>query len=347
MSILKTIVTTTVQIVDGDNRPGNGSLTIRPNAPFEYFDGASTIQVSNAAVTIPVVGGKLGATLQLQPNTGASNVPETWYIVDVDINEVPFQLFWQIDSADAATIEFTDVTQLPTSANINQGLVAHVRAANPHGQYGLRSDMVSVGTIGAASDGLGYIPRVDPVTGKLDSSLYSGGTGGITAADVPIVDSGGYYTATEVEAALAEAGSPLSANAAHLASTANPHSVTASQAAALEWYAAGWMSNSGADLTATIKPPCKIGNVTYNTKTQQATNFAADNDAAATSQFILTCPTGTTVDDFALTIYNDITTYMAVGAQDTSTTYRITCKNNSATESGVITLGFRLDKINK
>lgn len=205
MSILKTIVTTTVQIVDGDNRPGNGSLTIRPNAPFEYFDGASTIQVSNAAVTIPVVGGKLGATLQLQPNTGASNVPETWYIVDVDINEVPFQLFWQIDSADAATIEFTDVTQLPTSANINQGLVAHVRAANPHGQYGLRSDMVSVGTIGAASDGLGYIPRVDPVTGKLDSSLYSGGTGGITASDVPIVDSGGYYTATEVEGALQEA----------------------------------------------------------------------------------------------------------------------------------------------
>lgn len=206
MPILKTIVTTTAQILDPDGAAGFGNVKIRPNSPFEYFDGVSTISVSDATTEITVLSGKLDSTLQLQPNTGATNNPETYYIVDIDVNGTTRTIYWQIDSATASPIEFSDVAQLPGPDASEAPITAHVQATNPHNQYVLKSDTADAAQTGTASDGRGYIPRLDPTSGQLPKDMYVGGTGGIEADDVPITDAGGYYTGTEVEAALQEVG---------------------------------------------------------------------------------------------------------------------------------------------
>ena len=204
MSIDMTIVTTTAQIVDANGVNAFGTVTVTPSQAFTYYDGVSTIQVTNASVQVSVTNGQLDSSLVLAPTTGATQVPEPYYIVDLVANGTEQRFLWTIP-APAATIEFNDVQRIASGNSSDDAVTQLLQATNPFKQYLTRSDTVDAATIGAASDGRGYSPRLDKTTGQLPKDMYSGGTGGITASDVPIVDSGGYYTATEVEGALQEA----------------------------------------------------------------------------------------------------------------------------------------------
>lgn len=183
MAILKTITTTT-PIVDADGVNAFGWLRVRPNAPFEYTDGGA-ISVTDSVIecqlvdgAIYAVGGVVSADLSLAPNTGASNSPETYYIVDLELNGTTDRQYWRIDSATggggSVDVEYVDVPRVPgPDTGSSDTLSAHLATSNPHQQYALRSDTVAYGetTTGAASDGLGKIPRCNTSTGKLDPSI--------------------------------------------------------------------------------------------------------------------------------------------------------------------------------
>ncbi|WP_299077600.1 hypothetical protein [uncultured Paraglaciecola sp.] len=205
MPILIDIVTTSEQILDANGVKGYGTLQIRPNKAYTYFDGVSTITVSDAPIDVVVEAGKIVGTLQLQPNTGASNSPETYYTVDINVNGTLQRIFWQIDAASPTPIEFGAVPELPSGTDPNDPVQALKDEPNPFGQYLLRSDTADSPIIGQASDARGYVPRTNPATGKIPTTFIVG-AGGITAADVPIVDAGGYYPTDNVEAALQTVG---------------------------------------------------------------------------------------------------------------------------------------------
>lgn len=210
-----TIVTTTPQILDANGMLGFGTVTITPSQAFTYFDGVSTISVTNDSVVIGVTNGQLDSALVLAPTSGATNSPEIYYIVDLLLRGTEKRIRWSLP-APASTTEFNDVAIVPSGTSVNAELQAFLRASNPLPQYLTRTDTVNVKTptVGA-SDGRGLVPRTGKTSGYLDKSFYLNVAGpddsALTSADVPIVDAGGYFTATQVEGALQEAGASLTA----------------------------------------------------------------------------------------------------------------------------------------
>lgn len=136
MPILIEFVTTTPQIKDTSNKNGFGQVRIRPSQSFTYFDGVNTITVADVGQTIAVENGQLQSTLQLDPNTGASNLPETYYIVEIDVNGTLVKQFWQIDASSApGPIEFGNADKLPTSADPDSQVQQLLDAQNPLPEY--------------------------------------------------------------------------------------------------------------------------------------------------------------------------------------------------------------------
>ena len=217
-----TIVTTYAQIFDSNGVAGFGTVTIRPNQAFEYTSG-STYSITDVSTTLTVENGVFSSptSVVLAPNKGASNVPETYYIVNINVNGTTQELFWQIDgSSGSATIEFSDVAKLPSANDPNDPLQQILDAANPFGQYVLRSDTADKRTASAASDGRGLIPRAGITNGYLDKSfLFSAITGpddsAVTGADVPISDV--TIIATNAEAALVENRGLINTNTSDIA----------------------------------------------------------------------------------------------------------------------------------
>lgn len=217
MSIDVVISTSTSQITDTNGVSGFGTITVYPAQPFSYYDGSSTINVTANATTISVQDGKFSSptTLTLAPSKDASNNPETYYIVDIRVNGTFQRILWSIPNT-PLTYEFSAVPQIANGTTVDASVTALLNATDPFKQYVLRSDTLTTPVAGTASDGRGYIPRGDTTNGnKLDPSWLGGsGSGGeLTAADIPIVDAGGYYTGTDVEAALQEAGADITTNA--------------------------------------------------------------------------------------------------------------------------------------
>lgn len=207
MTIDIQILTTTAAILDADGRTGVGTIRIRPNQPFQYNDGVTDIQVTDATVEIAVSGGQLQSALTLAPNTGASNVPTTtYYIVEVDVNTITYTEFWRLSNT-PTSLEWGEVTRLANPEDAGGDLLtAHIQASNPHRGYLLRSDTVDAATAGTVSDGRGAVPRLDPATGKLPTGMIPSGAT-ITAATVTLADAAGNFTTDNVEAALAQIAS--------------------------------------------------------------------------------------------------------------------------------------------
>lgn len=207
MTIDIQILTTTAAILDADGRTGVGTIRIRPNQPFQYNDGVTDIQVTDAVTEIAVSGGQLQSALTLAPNTGASNVPaSTYYIVEVDVNTITYTEYWRLSNT-PTSLEWGEVTRLANPEDAGGDLLtAHIQASNPHRQYLLRSDTVDAATAGTVSDGRGAIPRLDPATGKLPTGMIPSGAT-ITAATVTLADAAGNFTTDNVEAALAQIAS--------------------------------------------------------------------------------------------------------------------------------------------
>ena len=172
MTIDIQILTTTAAILDADGRTGVGTIRIRPNQPFQYNDGVTDIQVTDAVVEIAVSGGQLQSALTLAPNTGASNVPSsTYYIVEVDVNTITYTEFWRLSNT-PTSLEWGEITRLANQEDAGGDLLtAHIQASNPHRGYLLRSDTVDAAATGTVSDGRGAIPRLDPSSGKLPASF--------------------------------------------------------------------------------------------------------------------------------------------------------------------------------
>lgn len=296
MAILKTITTTT-PIVDADGVNVFGWLRVRPNAPFEYTDGGA-ISVTDSIIecqlvdgAIYAVGGVVSADLSLAPNTGASNSPETYYIVDLELNGTTDRQYWRIDSATGGAgsvdVEYVDVPRVPgPDAGSNDTLSAHLAASNPHQQYVLRSDTVAHGgtTTGAASDGLGKIPRCNTSTGDLDPSVIPSNST-ITGATVTLADAGAYFTADNAEAALQQLGPFVERSTRYV-----------TWLCADDVFGSTGNKNSSGNLGAPMK---RIGNVVNGT-TASATEAAVSK--IATGVYRIYCPTSVTTADCDLVI---------------------------------------------
>lgn len=164
------ITTPTALILDPDGRAGTGTVTIKPNAPFQYTSG-SVYQVTDETVQVAISEGMLVSALNLAPNAGASNLPETYYIVTIDVNTVSWVEYWQLQNT-PTSLTWGEVTRVagPNAASPN-ALASHLAAPNPHPQYVLEAVTLDAATIGSYN-GRGGIPRVDPATGKLPASFY-------------------------------------------------------------------------------------------------------------------------------------------------------------------------------
>ncbi|WP_299081608.1 hypothetical protein [uncultured Paraglaciecola sp.] len=204
MTIAMTVVTTTAQILDANGANGFGTVTVAPTQASTYFDGVSTISVTNNAIIENVIDGRLENPLVLSPTSNATNSPEVNYIVDIRVNGTYERILWSLP-APASTTEFSNVARVSSTESVSDEINAILQAANPLPQYVLRSDTATAPVASAASDGKGYIPRCDTANGKIPTSFITG-TGGITASDIPVVDTGGYFTTDNVEAALQQLG---------------------------------------------------------------------------------------------------------------------------------------------
>lgn len=218
MSIDVVISTTTSQIVDTNGANGWGTVSIYPAQAFTYYDGSTTISVTGNATTVTVADGKFSSptTVTLAPSKNASNNPETYYIVDIRVNGTFQRWLWSIPATPLA-YEFTTVPRIASGNSTSSTVSELLSASDPFKQYVLRSDALDTPIAGTASDGRGYIPRGDTTNdNKLDPSWLggSGEDGELTAADIPIVDAGEYYTGTDVEAALQEVGPTIATAAA-------------------------------------------------------------------------------------------------------------------------------------
>lgn len=171
MPISIAITTTDARITDANGDNGYGSVRIRPNESYQYDDGVDVIQVTKAAVEILIADGQLQSALNLTPNEGASNVPETYYVVDIDVNNTRRREYWVLQNT-PTSLEWGEVTRVPGPYSVaSSSISAHEASENPHDQYVRFVDLIDAGTIGEVSDGGGGIPRVDPVTGKLAASF--------------------------------------------------------------------------------------------------------------------------------------------------------------------------------
>lgn len=216
MTIAMTVVTTSAQILDTNGVNGFGTVTVTPSQAFTYYDGAATISVTNNSIVENVTNGKLDNNLVLSPTSNATNAPEVYYIVDIRVNGTYKRLLWSLP-APASTTEFSDVAVIASGSSVDSAVSALLQAANPFPQYFLRSDSATTLTASAASDGLGLLPRCDPVTGFIPKAFIFGGSSAVTASDIPIVDAGGIYTATEVEGALQEVKTLADTNQTNIA----------------------------------------------------------------------------------------------------------------------------------
>lgn len=171
MPISIAITTTDARITDANGDNGYGSVRIRPNESYQYDDGVDVIQVTKATVEILIADGQLQSALNLTPNEGASNVPETYYVVDIDVNNTRRREYWVLQNT-PTSLEWGEVTRVPGPYSVaSSSISVHESEENPHDQYVRFADLIDAGTIGTVSDGGGGIPRVDPVTGKLAASF--------------------------------------------------------------------------------------------------------------------------------------------------------------------------------
>lgn len=206
MTIDIQILTTTAAILDADGRAGVGTIRIRPNQPFQYNDGVTDIQVTDAVTEIAVSGGQLQSALTLAPNTGASNVPTTtYYIVEVDVNTITYTEYWRLANT-PTSLEWGEVTRIsgPDDAG-GDALTNHIQSSNPHRGLVLRSDTVDAAATGTVSDGRGAILRLDPATGKFPANAV----GTVSITDLAV-------TTAKIEA-LAVTAAKLAANAVETA----------------------------------------------------------------------------------------------------------------------------------
>lgn len=210
-----TVTTVNDTIIDADGNPAWGWIRVRPNIASEYTNGG-VFQVTPATTEIKVVDGKIVGAPILQPNFGAGNVPETFYIARYDVNGQRWTEFWRLDGSGLASysIEIGAIERIPTGT-VNAEIEALKAQNDPFRQYLLRSDLTLLATLALAADGLGRVPRLNKSTGKLDKSVYSGGPGGVEAADIPISVPG--IVATDVNAALGEIDAEVTAATAAIA----------------------------------------------------------------------------------------------------------------------------------
>jgi hypothetical protein len=264
-AIVITITTAYAQIFDTNGRNGWGTVTVRPSQSFEYTGtAADTFTVTDASKTVTVedgvitaVDGVAATTLTLSPSDGASNNPVVYYVVDINVNGTTQRKYWVLDYAASTSVAWSSVEQLPSADNPDSAYNQLITASDPLPQYMLKSDTVDAATIGTASDGRGYIGRLDSSTGKFPTGMIPSGAA-ITGATVSLTDAGGYFTTDNAEAALQQIAStstafistariqadavtnPKLANMAtqtikgrNTAGTGDPEDLTASQAAGI------------------------------------------------------------------------------------------------------------------
>lgn len=213
-AIVITITTTVASIFDTNGRNGWGTVVVRPSQSFEYTGtAADTFTVTDAAKTVTVedgvitkVDGVAATTLTLSPSDGASNNPVVYYVVDINVNGTTQRKYWVLDYAASTSVAWSSVQQLPSADDQDSAYNQLINAADPLTQYLLKSDTVDAGTSGTASDGRGYVGRLDSSTGKFPTSMIPSGAT-ITGATVTLVDAAGNFTTDNVEAALAQIAS--------------------------------------------------------------------------------------------------------------------------------------------
>lgn len=272
MTIDIQILTTTAAILDADGRTGVGTIRIRPNQPFQYNDGVTDIQVTDAVVEIAVSGGQLQSALTLAPNTGASNVPtSTYYIVEVDVNTITYTEFWRLSNT-PTSLEWGEVTRLSNPEDAGGDLLtAHIQASNPHRGYLLRSDTVDAVTAGAVSDGRGPVLRANASDGKIPTNGVAEGS--ITAGAVTEAKIGALaVTAAKIAADAVTTDKILDANVT-LAKIANL------TAARILGRASGAGTGVTTELTAAQVAAIVVGELVKQTITNGVTTSAPSQDA--------------------------------------------------------------------
>lgn len=260
-AIVITITTAYAQIFDTNGRNGWGTVVVRPSQAFEYTGTASdTFTVTDAAKTVTVedgvitkVDGVAATTLTLSPSDGASNNPVVYYVVDINVNGTTQRKFWVLDYAASTSVAWSSVQQLPSADDQDSAYNQLINDANPLPQYLLKSDTVDAGTAGTASDGRGYVGRLDSSTGKFPTSMIPN----ISGTTVSLADAGGYFTTDNAEAALQQIASTSTA----FISTARIQNLAVST----DKLAASSVTDAKIGTDAVTAPKVKYGSATKTT----------------------------------------------------------------------------------
>jgi len=184
-----------------------------------------------------------------------------------------------LDPADQYTLKLTDAEDVLIStwddvvgAAAATGLVTSVNTET--GDVTLTADDIgfTTGTSTSWFVGTDTSAALDAIIDKVDD--LSGGSASLTAADVAIVDSGGYYTATNVETALAEVAVEVAALALP-SQGGNSGKFLTTNGTAASWAAvalpAFTASIAGGDITTSVG----TGDQSYGTRTVTATGGTA------------------------------------------------------------------------
>ena len=175
-------------------------------------------------------------------------------------------------------------------------MTTHTAAADPHPGYMLKSNIGTSANNYIQLDSNGDLPfaigfTAPPGTGNLAvtddtleelavavDGLATGGTDDQTAAEVPITDSGGYFTGTDVEAALQEIGAAGTGGATAMNDLTDADTATTAPSSGdvLKWDGTNWTpgtDNTAAGAGYTATPPtysdeaCTPGQYAFNTTT--------------------------------------------------------------------------------
>ena len=187
MSKTVTITTVTDRIYNADGDPGYGWVTLRPNQPFEYNDGVATIQVGTQATKIQVKDGQLQSALVLHPTAVVAAInPETYYVVEYDIDGATWTEYFRLGYSVNTTVEWGSVQRIVPNATTSLSILETLQAqADPFPQY-LKYDETTetapVANVGT-SRGSGFVPRVVKATGFLVKGF-------LNLASLPSIGSG-------------------------------------------------------------------------------------------------------------------------------------------------------------
>ncbi len=317
-AIAITITTTSAQIFDPNGRNGWGTATIRPSQPFVYTSAAVVYTVTGAATVIGIadgiidtVDGVSATTFTLSPTTSNSNVPtEVYYIVDIDVNGTTQRKYWVLDYTSNTSVEWGSVALLPTADSGSDDVATGiVNGTTNLPQYLLRSDTVDAATIGTASDGRGYVPRLDSSTGKITTDEV--GTASITALAVTTakiaadaVTTAKILDANVTLAKMANIAADTVIGRANGAGTGVPTALTTTQLAAMgvTVWAAGYdidVGGAAVSLNGDALQNQRKGN-TRIAGTPHATEFAVEY--ISTGTFKIHLPTGHTTASYTLIV---------------------------------------------